>query len=130
MMTPAPNRPLITMDLVVLDTPDPPGLARFYADLLGWQIVRTDDDWVTVRGDNGTGLACQLATDFVPPTWPENQVPQQSHLDLDVVDLDEGEAYALSVGARKVAGPIVSDSFRVYLDPSGHPFCLCLAGGA
>lgn len=118
-------RPQIVFDLTVLDTPDPQGLADFYAELLGWEIIKSDAEWVTIRGAQGAGIAFQLAPDLIPPTWPDGEIPQQFHIDFDVPDLDEAEAFALSIGARKVQGPDTSDSFRVYLDPSGHPFCLC-----
>ena len=58
-------------------------------------------------------------------TWPEGPVPQQLHLDFGVVDLDAGEAHALSLGATK-AGFQPGTTFRVFLDPVGHPFCLVL----
>ena len=131
-MTDSPVR----FDIVALDTPDPSGLARFYCDLLGWRVESADDDWVTIRGDAGTGespagrMAFQLAPDLVAPTWPDPAVPQQSHLDLAVDDLDVGGAHAESVGARRVRGPGPETDYRVYLDPSGHPFCLCLAAPA
>ena len=35
-----------------------------------------------------------------------------------------GEAAAISLGARRLAGG--GDDFRVLADPAGHPFCLCL----
>ena len=122
----------VRFDVVALDTPDPAGLARFYCDLLGWQVERADDDWVTIRGDDGTGesaagrLAFQLAPDFVAPTWPDPEVPQQVHLDLAVDDLETAGAFAESVGARRVRGPGTEEEFWVYLDPAGHPFCLCV----
>jgi hypothetical protein len=47
-------------------------------------------------------------------------------MDFTVQDLDEGEAYVLSVGATK-ASVQPGTTFRVYLDPAGHPFCLVLA---
>ena len=125
-MTATPQRPEIVFDLTVLDTPDPQGLADFYAELLGWEIERSDADWVTIRGSGGTGIAFQLAPDLVPPTWPEGNIPQQIHIDFDVPDLDEAEEFAVSIGARKVPGDVGDDSFRVFLDPTGHPFCLCL----
>ena len=87
---------------------------------------------MTIRADDGPGpgtgvrLAFQLATDFVAPTWPEPGVPQQAHLDLAVDDLASAGAFAESVGARRVHGPGTEQDFWVYLDPSGHPFCLCL----
>jgi len=126
----------VRFDIVALDTPDPVGLARFYCDLLGWHVERTDDDWVTIRGDAGTGespagrLAFQLAPDFVAPTWPDPGVPQQAHLDLAVDDLEQAGAFAESIDARRVHGPGPEQDYRVYLDPAGHPFCLCLSDGA
>ena len=126
------RRSLVRFDLVALDTDDPAGLAQFYCDLLGWQVEEGDDDWVTIRADSGAGAgpaarrAFQLARDHVPPTWPEPGVPQQSHLDLAVDSLEEAGAFAESVGARRVHGPGEEENFWVYLDPSGHPFCLCV----
>jgi len=127
--TAPPGGPIATFDLVVLDTPDPRGLAEFYCALLGWRIVREDGDWVTVRGDSAAGLAFQLAPDLVPPTWPDPTVPQQFHLDVTVDDLDVAEAQVVAIGARPTGEPKTPSSFRAYLDPSGHPFCLCLNNG-
>lgn len=113
-------------DLVVLDTPEPRRMADFYCALLGWRIVREDDDWITIRPDESSpyGMAFQLAPDLVASTWPDPAVPQQSHLDVTVDDLDVGEARVLGIGARPTG--IAGSGFRAYLDPSGHPFCLCL----
>jgi catechol 2,3-dioxygenase-like lactoylglutathione lyase family enzyme len=119
------NRPRIGFDIVALDTDDPPRLAEFYTALLGWQVESTEDDWITLRGDGDARIALQLALNHKPPTWPDNEVPQQLHLDFEVDDLDAASAYAVSIGARPIEGPVNSSSFRVFLDPSGHPFCLC-----
>jgi predicted enzyme related to lactoylglutathione lyase len=118
-------RPRIGFDMVVLDTDYPPRMADFYTALLGWQVERTDDDWITLRGDGEARIAFQLAPNHKPPTWPDNAVPQQLHFDFAVEDLDAASAYAVSIGARPVEGPERSEDFRVFLDPSGHPFCLC-----
>ena len=123
---------LVRFDVVALDTDDPAGLARFYCDLLGWHVEEGDDEWVTIRGGAGEGpgggprLAFQLAPDHRRPTWPDPEVPQQLHLDLAVDSLAESGAFAESLGARRVKGPGEEGNFWVYLDPSGHPFCLCL----
>jgi predicted enzyme related to lactoylglutathione lyase len=118
-------RPSIGFDMVVLDTDDPTRMADFYTALLGWQVERADDDWITLRGDGEARIAFQLALNHKPPTWPDNAVPQQLHFDFAVEDLDAASAYAVSIGARPVEGPERSEDFRVFLDPSGHPFCLC-----
>jgi catechol 2,3-dioxygenase-like lactoylglutathione lyase family enzyme len=134
MTTPTPAtidataRPVISMDMVVLDTDDPVGLARFYSALLDLPVVEGDEDWVTLgsadSGPGGVRLAFQLAINHRRPTWPSAEVPQQYHLDLRVQDMEAAVAHAESLGAVRLrnAG---GKSFTVLLDPSGHPFCLC-----
>jgi catechol 2,3-dioxygenase-like lactoylglutathione lyase family enzyme len=108
---------------LVIDCPDPRGLAQFYARLLGQPVTFAEDDFVVVARDNRTsGLAFQLAPDFVPPTWPDPAVPQQMHLDVMVDDLDRAEAAVLALGARVLSEPGAGS--RVFADPAGHPFCL------
>ncbi|MEV0229715.1 VOC family protein [Nonomuraea sp. NPDC050786] len=52
--------------------------------------------------------------------------PQQLHIDLTVTDMDKAEQQVLEIGATKHEHqPSEDDSFRVFLDPTGHPFCLC-----
>lgn len=123
-------RPKVSLGVVALDTDDPRGLADFYAALLGWQVSHGDEEWIEVHpGGVATpgvsGLAFQLVAGHQRPTWPSQERPQQLHLDLEVADLDEGERYALSLGAERAAEAGAEDTFRVFLDPSGHPFCLC-----
>ena len=52
-------------------------------------------------------------------------MPQQIHLDVIVDDLYTAEAAVLDIGATK-HGHQPGTSFRMFLDPAGHPFCLCL----
>jgi catechol 2,3-dioxygenase-like lactoylglutathione lyase family enzyme len=117
----------VSLSEVVLETPDPAALAAFYADLLGWSVLHTDDDWISI-GEPGrdpasyTRLAFQLAPGHQPPVWPHPASPMQVHVDLLVDDLDEGEAEVVRLGGRLL--PSEADSFRVYADPDGHPFCL------
>ena len=85
---------------VVLDCPDPAALATFYGAMLDWPVE-----------------------DYSPPVWPGQQVPQQMHIDVIVDDLDAGEAAVLEAGATKHEHQ-PGESFRVFLDPEGNPFCL------
>lgn len=113
--------------MFVIDCPDPAALARFYAGLLGWEWSVDDDArWAKVRsGDRFFDF--QRIDDYRAPEWPGQAVPQQMHLDVDVDDLDEAEAATLALGATKHPHQ-PGTTFRVFLDPAGHPFCLCLAG--
>ncbi|MGH3472039.1 MAG: VOC family protein [Nocardioidaceae bacterium] len=110
---------------LVLDCPDPGALASFYGALLGWH-VKADDDWAEIRpADGGDCISFQQVQDYRRPDWPGQAVPQQMHLDLMVQDLDDGEAVATKLGATKAQFQPGS-TFRVFLDPAGHPFCLCV----
>ncbi|WP_134764919.1 VOC family protein [Nocardioides sp. 1609] len=108
----------------VLDCPDAGLLARFYGALLDWE-VRDEGEWFEVRADYGACLCFQQVEDYRRPTWPTQEVPQQSHLDVVVDDLDVAEQAVVELGAtRHEHQP--GTTFRVFLDPAGHPFCLCL----
>lgn len=114
-----------TLDVVVLDCPDPRALARFYVELLGGEIVAFDEDWAEIAlpfTDLRPILAFQQVSDYRAPEWPGQDVPQQSHLDVKVDDLDAGETAVLAIGATATGSG--TETFRVYLDPAGHPFCL------
>lgn len=53
----------------VLGTPDPRGLAAFYRELLGWELVDDEPDWVVAKPPaGGAGLSFQLELEHVPPT--------------------------------------------------------------
>ncbi len=112
--------------LVALDCPDPGRLAAFYAALLDWKVESSDGEWWTIVGPDGGSLAFQQVADYRPPRWPGQENPQQMHLDVTVDDLDIGEAAVLGLGATKHEHQ-PGTTFRVFLDPAGHPFCLCLA---
>lgn len=114
--------------VVALDTPDPDRLAAFYSAMLGWPIDHegADADWLELSSPAGTTLAFQLAPDHEPRPWPEGG-SVQVHIDFSVPDLDLAEIQILALGATKAEtqpGIDHNDSWRVYLDPDGHPFCL------
>lgn len=116
------------MRTVVIDCPDPGALAEFYRQLVGGEVTHADVDWVVLEPEPGRRLAFQQADDHAPPTWPTGERPQQFHLDVTVDDIDAAEPAVLAIGATKhevQPGDAAGDAFRVYLDPAGHPFCLC-----
>jgi len=110
---------------VVLDCPDPAVLADFYGTMLDWKI-ETSEDWADIRAEYGQCLSFQKVAGYRAPNWPTQDVPQQMHLDVMVDDLDAGEAAVLELGATK-AEHQPGTTFRVFLDPAGHPFCLCVS---
>ena len=117
---------LATLSGVALDCPDPTALAGFYSQLSGWPVhANSDETWAQLDTGGAWTLAFQRVDGYQAPQWPGQDVPQQFHLDFDVADLDDGERQVLAIGATK-AEHQPGTSFRVFLDPAGHPFCLCV----
>lgn len=112
---------------VALDSPRPAELGAFYAALFGVELTHSTDEYAGLQLPNGTWLLIQGAPDHVPPRWQDPAAPQQLHLDLLVDDLDAGQARAVELGATVADPQPQPDRWRVLLDPSGHPFCLCIA---
>ena len=112
------------LDSVVIDCPEPRALAGFYCALLGMHVVDDEDDWVTIRTDSDApSLAFQKADDLRSPRWPDPAHPQQFHLDVRVDDIETAEKRAIAAGATRLPHG-GGETFRVYADPVGHPFCL------
>ena len=130
---------------VVLDTTDARRLAEFYRELLGYHYRAGDEpppdggddergrDWlVLLTADDRRGLAFQQVERLPPTTWPDAEIPQQMHLDLNVSDkaeLDRQHERALRLGAtlRYDRSHDEGEPLRVYTDPSGHLFCIFVA---
>lgn len=108
---------------VVIDCPDPAALAGFYAAMLDWK-VEPQSDWVDIRADYGQVMSFQQVENYQAPQWPGQEHPQQMHLDVMVEDLATAGEAVLKLGATEAEFQ-PGKTFRVYLDPAGHPFCLC-----
>ena len=115
---------------VVLDSDNSEELSAFYEKLLGWTRYghSQDNEWIVVKNEKRDGLPeliFQKIDNYIRPIWPDvsGKQSQMMHLDFHVDDLEEGVAHALSCGAK--LSPIqLEDSWRVMLDPAGHPFCI------
>lgn len=115
------------LETVVLDTRDPAALARFYAELLGARITREDEHWVSIVDDAGHRVSFQTSPKHEAPRFPDPAGAQQSHLDIRVDDVDLAEKAVLDLGATRVPDAHEDNTFRVFRDPAGHPFCLVWA---
>lgn len=114
------------LELTALDCADPEALADFYSRITGWPVGHRSDGWIELDSGGGHTLAFQLAPGHQPPPWPQPDGAQQVHLDFLVDDLDAGEQAVLDIGADKTDVQPAPESFRVFRDPAGHPFCLVL----
>ncbi len=113
---------------IVVDCPDADISARFWAAVLGWERVQENADWVDIAdaSEGGRRLVFQQIADYRPPGWPDRGPPQQLHLDVRVDDLEIADQRVRALGAVPLGERVVleDETYRVYADPAGHPFCL------
>lgn len=114
---------LARVAMVTLDCADTVPLTDFWVGLLDGTVLARDEKFSVVRTDT-IWVGTVRVPDYTPPTWPGGPTPKHVHLDLAVRDLEEAEAEALRLGARKAEHQPQPDQWRIYLDPAGHPFCL------
>ena len=81
----------LTLTTVNIGAPDPVALARFYEQLLGWDIAVEEKHWVLLVQDlaGGVRLSFQHEPYYRPPVWPAGPNDQQMmmHLEIRVDDL-------------------------------------------
>lgn len=133
-------RQALSISSVTISVPNPRRAARFYQQLLGWEIAvdeepRVDEPreagWAQLRAPEGTpGLTTvnlEWERHHVRPVWPSRPGEQQvtTHLDIPVDDLEAAVAQAQAAGAHLAAEQPQQD-VQVMLDPDGHPFCFFL----
>jgi catechol 2,3-dioxygenase-like lactoylglutathione lyase family enzyme len=113
-----------TLRNVAFDAPDHGALVRFYADLLGGDILGESPEWSVIGTPDGWRIGSQPAADHRPPSWPTQELPQQLHLDFQVPDVGAAAERAQELGAAST-GSGDGQQLLVMTDPAGHPFCLC-----
>ena len=117
--------PVATLKMVTLDCADPEASASFWSSLLGWSIVHAEKDYAMLQGPS-SALGFGRVEDYVAPNWPNANGSKQFHFDLAVADLDAAATAAVELGAS-LPDHQPGETWRVLLDPAGHPFCLTKA---
>ncbi|GAA1553189.1 MULTISPECIES: VOC family protein [Brevibacterium] len=117
-----------TLNTTALDCPSPVENAKFYQALLGGYVSPEEEaDWVNLFEPSGRKiLSFQRAENYIAPTWPDNTVPLQVHIDIRVESYDDAEPAVLAAGGELIDDSSAHPDFRVYSDPIGRPFCLVL----
>ncbi|ACV76896.1 VOC family protein [Nakamurella multipartita] len=116
------DRPAVTIGMINIDSADAAAAGRFWSALTGWEVVASGDGYSMVSG-GGHNLGFGTIPDYQPPAWPNEHGSKQFHLDLACADMAATEAKAVELGAS-VVDPQPGDTWRVLIDPDGHPFCL------
>lgn len=109
-----------------LDAIDPPNLARFWAEALGWTVHDADDDIALIPTD---GTRFQILFEPVSEAKPARN---RIHLDLTTTSLDDQTrliARLIEIGARHAdVGQRGDEGHVVLADPEGNEFCVIEPG--
>jgi predicted enzyme related to lactoylglutathione lyase len=107
---------------IVIDAHDLPGLARFWAQALGWQILSERDREIVIGSDEYA-----LVGMCFMPAGDAKIVKNRVHVDLTSGAEDRAEEIdrLLALGARRVdIGQTGTESWTVLADPEGNEFCV------
>jgi catechol 2,3-dioxygenase-like lactoylglutathione lyase family enzyme len=136
------SRPILRVTSVTIGTSQPRELARFYANLLGWEVTASGPaeprmperaGWAQINSTAEPRVEPTLNFEyercFRRPVWPAEKGQQTAteHLDIAVDDVASAVEWAVTCGAR-LADFQPQEHVRVMFDPDGHPFCLFLRG--
>lgn len=114
------------LKMVTLDSSDVRRDVAFWHAVLGWDVAHEQDEYGMLTSPDGLALGFGLVEGYVAPGWPNEHGSKQFHLDLAVDDLDAAAQEVVGLGGT-LPDEQPGDTWRVVLDPSGHPFCLTRA---
>jgi hypothetical protein len=111
---------------VVVDCADPPQLARFWAEAMGWAAHETSAERAVLRAASGAGPWLEFVR--LPHL---SEVRHRAHLDLVP---GPGDTQAAEVARLRALGATPADvgagavSWTVLADPEGNEFCVLAPG--
>ena len=115
------------LQALCFDAQDPPGLARFWSGLLGWQLTNHPVDGVVLLPNDDTGFRMRFLL-----TTQRKTVPNQMHFDLTSASIEAQQRTAmraLELGGRHIdIGQLPEDEHVVLADPEGNEFCVIEPG--
>ena len=115
---------------LVLDARDPAALAAWWAEVLGWEVLDTDDDGAVEIGPPGQEPKGPLPTLVFAPVADATPGKLPLHIDVNATDRSQAEELErlLALGATPAdvgQGPLRPEmTWHVLADPEGNEFCL------
>jgi catechol 2,3-dioxygenase-like lactoylglutathione lyase family enzyme len=112
---------------VSFDAHDPLDLARFWAGVLGWEMVDDPPDGFALLPSDDTGFRIEFF-----PSQEQKTGQNQLHFDLTSTSLEVQEqtvARSLELGARHIdIGQLPEEEHVVLADPEGNEYCVIEPG--
>src|SRR3954447_20354118 len=114
---------------LAVDARDPAALAAWWAEVLGYEVLGTEDGAVEI-GPPGQEPKGVVPTILFAPVSEPTPGKLRLHLDLNATDRDQDAELErlLALGATRVdvgQGPLTDTmTWHVLADPEGNEFCL------
>ena len=109
------------------DANDPLRLARFWADVLGWEMADDPRDGIALLPSDDTGFRIRFL-----PSQQQKTGQNRTHFDLTSTSLEDQQetvARSLKLGARHIdIGQRPEEGHVVLADPEGNEFCVIEPG--
>ncbi|MER5705603.1 VOC family protein [Micromonospora sp. NPDC002296] len=104
---------------LTVDARDPARLARWWAEVLGYQVINDQPDEVEIRQS-----ADQVPGIVFLPVPDDRQCKNRLHLDLRPADQEAEVERLVDMGARHVDVGQGDVGWTVLADPEGNEFCV------
>jgi hypothetical protein len=121
---------------IIVDSSNPPVLARWWAEVLGYRVVReADEGWVAIAPWDGNDERAsedairafpQVPTVVFVPVPEAKTLKNRVHLDIWAIDCTQAKEVERLVqrGAKRVDIGQRDVSWVVMTDPEGNEFCV------
>jgi catechol 2,3-dioxygenase-like lactoylglutathione lyase family enzyme len=111
----------LSVETLTWDCRAPEAIARFWAEVLGYELVELDEEGAEIRDPKGVGVP--ILFQVVPEG---KSVKNRLHLDLrPETSMAEEKERVLALGAKEFRYVSEGGSFwTVMLDPEGNEFCV------
>jgi catechol 2,3-dioxygenase-like lactoylglutathione lyase family enzyme len=111
----------LSVDTLTWDCRSPEAIARFWAEVLGYELAELDEEDALIRDPKGEGWP--ILFQFVPEA---KSVKNRLHLDLrPATSMVDEKGRVTELGARELRYVAEGGSFwTVMLDPEGNEFCV------
>jgi hypothetical protein len=121
---------------IIVDSSNPPALARWWAEVPGYRVVReADEGWVAIAPWDSDDVRCsedairavpQVPTVVFVPVPEAKALKNRVHLDIWAIDCAQAEEVERLVqrGAKRVDVGQGEVSWVVMADPEGNEFCV------
>ena len=117
---------IAALKMLTLDSSDAQRDATFWSAVLGWEVAHAQAEYAMLTGPGGMALGFGTLDDHEAPGGRTSTAASSSTSTWPSTTSTRAAAECVELGAT-LPDEQPGETWRVLLDPSGHPFCLTQA---